>query len=88
MVWIWFLNLLFHALNWYIFTALTTKKLLLSSECMLNRNRVPDSLKLLGYLASAFIVVLSKPCVSPSPRAKLFLSLPLICTEDYYQLQR
>ena len=55
---------------------------------MLNRNRVPDSLKLLGYLASAFIVVLSKPCVSPSPRAKLFLSLLLICTEDYYQLQR
>ena len=41
-------------------------------QCKLNTNLFPDSVKLIGYLASAIIVALSKPCVGYSPIAKIF----------------
>ena len=43
------------ALDWWIFTASTNKKLLLPLQCRLNTNRFPDSVKLIGYLASAIL---------------------------------
>ena len=48
---------------------------MLPLQCKLNTNLFPDSVKLIGYLASATIVVLSKPCVGYSPIAKIFLFL-------------
>ena len=34
------------------------------------------------YLSSAVIVVLSKPCVGPSPRTKIFFLLLSTCTDE------
>ena len=49
-------------LNWYIFTAIN-KKLLLQLKHRLNTKLFPNSVELIGYLASAVIVVSSNPCV-------------------------
>ena len=38
----------------------------------IKKNLFPDPVKLIGYLASDFIVVLSKPCVGPTPRTKIY----------------
>ena len=37
----------------------------------LNTNLFLGCVKLIGYLASAFYVVSSNPCVGPSPRIKI-----------------
>ena len=50
------------ALNWYIFAAITNKKLLLPLKCRLNTNLCPDCAKL---IVSAVTVALYKPCVGP-----------------------
>ena len=64
----------YFALNWYIVTALTNKKLLVSLSCRFNTKCFSDSVKLTWYLASDAIVALSKPCIAPSPRTKIFWS--------------
>ena len=55
---------------------------MLPLQCRLNTNGFPDSVKLIEYLTSTVIVALSKPCVGPSPRTKIFLFLLSICTEE------
>ena len=49
-------------LNWYIFNAIN-KKLLLQLKHRLNTKLFPNSVELIGYLASAVIVESSNPCV-------------------------
>ena len=51
-------------------------------NCRLNTNRFRKPVKLIGYLASAAIVPLSKSCVVPSPRTNIFFFLPTMCTEE------
>ena len=46
-------------------------------------NLFPACVKLIAYLASVVIVVSSKPCVRPSPRAKICLSLLSTCTDEF-----
>ena len=75
------------ALNWYIFTALTNKKLLLQLSCRLNTNLFLDSVKLVEYLALAVIVVLSKFCVGPSTRLRYICFYHQYAQRNYYQLQ-
>ena len=58
------------ALNWYVFVALTNKKLLLLFSVDLVQT-LPDDAKLIGYFTSAVDVVASNPCVGSSPRIKI-----------------
>ena len=60
------------ALNCYILATLTNKMLLLPLWSRLNINLFPDSLKLIGYSASAVIAASSKPGVDTSPITKIF----------------
>ena len=69
-------------LNWYIFVALTIKKLSFPLQWRLNTNLFPDYVKLVGYWASAFIVVSSNYCVGPSPKIKISFHLLSTCTDD------
>ena len=66
------------ALNWWVFVALTNKKLLLPSQCRLNTNLFPDCVKLIGYFASPVNVVSFNPYVGLSARIKI--SFPLLST--------
>ena len=70
------------ALNLYIFTFLTYKKLLLPLYYRLNTIFFPDCVKLTGYLASVVNVVSSTSYVGSSPRTNTFLSLLSTCTKE------
>ena len=69
------------ALNWYIFTPLTYKKLLLQSQCRLQNY---DSVKLIEYLTSAVIVLLCNPSVGPSPRTKIYFFLWSVSVDELF----
>ena len=75
------------ALNWYIFTVLINKKLLLPLKCSLNTNFLLDCVKLIEYLASAAILVSSDPHVRTSHRTNIF-SYYQHEQNDYHQLQK
>ena len=72
----------FFALNWYIFVALTNKRLLLLFYCKLKQNIIFGYGKLIEYWISADNVVSSNPCVGPFPRIKVSFFLLLICTDE------
>ena len=58
-------------LYWYIFTPLSYKNCYFYCNADLNKIFFLVPAKLLEYLASAAIVILSNPCVGPSPRTKV-----------------
>ena len=68
-------------LSWYIFVALTNKKLLIPLQCRLSANLLFGSVKLIRYIGSAFNVVSSNPCIGPSGRIKISFPLLSICTD-------
>ena len=43
-----------------------------------------DAVKLIEYLASTVIVVLSNPCVGPSPKTKIYFSLLSVCVDELF----
>ena len=58
-------------MKWYIFAALTNKKLLLLIKCRFKQNFLFDFEKLIEYWASAVQLVLSNLWVGPKPRNKI-----------------
>ena len=65
-----------------MFTVLTNKKLLLLLQCKLDKFFFSEFLKLIAYLVSAIITVLSNPCVAPSARTKMPFLLSSKFMED------
>ena len=70
------------ALDWYVFVALTNKKLWFPLQCRLNTNLSFDFVKLIGYLAYADNAVPSNPCVGPLPRIKISFPVLSACTDE------
>ena len=66
----YFFTLQSFALNWYIFVALKSKKLLFTLQSRLKQNSVFDLEKLIEYWASAVNAV-SNPRVAPLPRTEI-----------------
>ena len=69
-------------LKWYIFLALTNKKLLLPIQWKLKQIFLLVLEKLNEYLASPVYVVSSNTCIGPLPRIKISLFLSSICKDE------
>ena len=70
------------ALNWYIFVALTNKKLLLPLQWRLKQNFLCDLEKLIEYSALAVNVVPFNSRVGPLPKITISFLLLSICTNE------
>ena len=76
------------ALDWYIFVALTNKRLLLPLQCRLKQNFLFDLEKLIDYWGSAVNVVRSNPCVGPIRRIKVLFSYYQYAQRISYELKK